>query len=138
MALDRLRKIMEDSVRREIAVSIAYLWQHVKARGIKGVVVRDILKEAAIEEMKHAEALAERMVQLDWEPPTDPTPIRVGTNVKEFGQLDVEEEKKAIALYEEAIKVCRELGDDVTMMLYIKILKDEVDHLTEFENFLED
>ncbi|MBN1422911.1 MAG: ferritin [Planctomycetes bacterium] len=138
MALDQLKKIMEESVRREIAVSVGYLWQHVKARGIKGIVVRDILKETAIEEMKHAEALAERMAQLDWEPPTDPTPIRVGTTVKEFGQIDVEEEKKAIALYEEAIKVCREVGDEVTRMLYMKILKDEVDHLSEFENFLED
>ena len=137
MATDRLKKIMEDSVRREIAVSIAYLWQHVKAKGVHGIVVRDILKQTAIEEMKHAEALAERMDQLGWDPPTDCAPILVGESVEEFGRINIEEEKKAIQLYEEAIKVCAELGDHITRYLYMKILKDEVDHLAEFENFLE-
>ncbi|RLI60145.1 MAG: ferritin, partial [Candidatus Thorarchaeota archaeon] len=49
---------------REIQVSVHYTWQHVLWRGIRGFAVKDELKEIAISEMKHVEAIAERLAYL--------------------------------------------------------------------------
>jgi len=37
------------------------MWQHVLWSGVKGIAVKDELKNISIAEMKHAEAIAERL-----------------------------------------------------------------------------
>src|SRR3972149_1786068 len=70
-----LMDLLNQAVAREIQVSVQYMWQHVLWKGVKGFAVKDALKKIAIEEMKHAEAIAERLNYLGGTPSTRPTPV---------------------------------------------------------------
>lgn len=86
--------------------------------------------------MKHAEAIAERLVILGGTPTTKPTPITVGNNVDEMLKIDKKAEDEAIAMYKEIINVAQCEGDFTTAKLFIEILADEEEHAATFESFL--
>jgi nitrite reductase/ring-hydroxylating ferredoxin subunit len=52
---------LNDAIAREIQVAIQYMWQHVQWGGVKGFAVKSELQSIAVAEMKHAEAIAERL-----------------------------------------------------------------------------
>ena len=60
-ASKQLMELLNRAIAREIQVAVQYMWQHVLWSGVKGFAVKDELKSIAIEEMKHAEAIAERL-----------------------------------------------------------------------------
>ena len=105
MASKKLLEMLNKAIGMEMQVSIQYMWQHVLATGINSIPVAGVFKESAITEMKHAEALAERLAYLDGTPTTKPAPITVGGTLKEMLQIDVKAEEAAIALYRDIIKV---------------------------------
>jgi len=131
-----LKEMLNDAIAREIQVSIQYMWQHVQSVGLKGEVVKEAFKKIAITEMKHAEAIAERLVMLGGIPTTKPTTITVGSNVDEMLKLDKKAEDEAIAMYKEIISVAQCEGDYTTAKLFIDILADEEEHAATFESFL--
>ena len=92
----QLLDLLNEAVARELQVAIQYMWQHVQWGGVKGFAVQDELKSIAIAEMKHAEAIAERLYYLGGIPTTKPTPIFVGTALKEMIAQDVKDEEGAI------------------------------------------
>ena len=56
-----LLDLLNSAIARELQVSIQYMWQHVLWSGVQGHAVKDELKSIGITEMKHAEAIAERL-----------------------------------------------------------------------------
>lgn len=86
------------------------------------------IKKQSIGEMKHAEALIERVLFLDGEPHMEPLALKVGKNAKEMLKSDLEAELAAIVLYNEAVKVAAENKDNGTRDLFVKLLKDEEEH----------
>ncbi len=133
-----LLELLNEAVARELQVSIQYMWQHVLWKGIKGFTVKDELKKIAIVEMKHAEAIAERLAYLGGRPTTKPSPIFVGETVNEMLEQNRKDEEGAIELYNRIIKRAREEGDEVTEQLFKKILADEEEHHDTFTGLLED
>src|SRR5260221_13139884 len=70
------------------------------------------IRKESIEEMRHAEALIERILFLDSSPVmTEPMTLAVGTNVKNQLESDLKLEPEAVALYNAAIEVRRQEGD---------------------------
>jgi len=138
MVSEKLKELLNRGIAREIQVSVQYMWQHVLATGIKGAAIEDIFKETAITEMKHAEAIAERLAYLDGTPTTKPDPIFVGGSLEEMIRNDVKAEEEAVALYKQTIKVAEEEGDITTRRLFEEILGDEEDHLDTFANLLKE
>lgn len=137
MASKELLDLLNQSIAREMQVAIQYMWQHVLAKGIEGLAVRDLFKEFAITEMKHAEEIAERMAYLGGVPTTKPDPIFVGGKLEEMIKNDVKAEEEAIALYRKVLQVARDEGDEVTHRVFRKILADEEEHHDEFTSLLE-
>jgi bacterioferritin len=80
---DELLELLNKAIAREIGVSVQYMWQHVMALGMKSPEIKDVFEDIAIEEMKHAEKIAERLFYLGGIPTTKPTPIEVGKSLKE-------------------------------------------------------
>lgn len=132
--LDSLNK----AIAREMQVSIQYLWQHVLWRGVKGFAVKDKLKAIAIVEMKHAEAIAERLAYFGGTPTTKPEPIVVGETLKEMLEQDAKDEEGAIELYKQIIEIARKEGDETTRRLFEGILEDEEEHYDTFTSLLEE
>jgi bacterioferritin len=87
------------------------------------------IKKQAIDEMKHAEALIERILFLDSMPTMEPLPLTVGDNVRAQLERDLELEVKAVAMYNDAIRIAREAGDNSSRDLFERLLKDEEAHV---------
>jgi bacterioferritin len=137
-ASKKMINMLNDAIAREIQVSIQYMWQHVLWSGVKGFAVKDAFKAIAIDEMKHAEMIAERLNYFGGLPTTKPTPIFVGSSLKEMVVQDKKDEEEAIDLYKQIIELARKEGDDTTGHLFRQILQDEEDHHDTFTTLLED
>ncbi len=88
-----------------------------------------ITKARAIEEMKHAEALIERIIFLDGTPAVAiPLTPEVGANVPQQLQADLASESGAICEYNQASAICREAGDAGSKELFDRLLQDEERH----------
>lgn len=89
----------------------------------------NFIRKQSIGEMKHAEELLERIIFLDGTPKMEPLPLTIGQDVK--GQLrnDLDLELKAVVMYNEAIKIAREAGDNTSRELFERLLKDEEGHV---------
>ncbi|MEM1566096.1 MAG: ferritin-like domain-containing protein [Candidatus Bathyarchaeia archaeon] len=138
MASKKLLEMLNDAIAREIQVSIQYMWQHVQWSGVKGFAVQEELKKVAITEMKHAEAIAERLVYLGGTPTTKPAEIYVGKTLKEMIERDIKDEENAINLYKEIIAQAQKEGDITTAHLFEEILEDEEEHHDLFTTLAEE
>jgi bacterioferritin len=133
-----LMGLLNDAIARELQVAIQYMWQHVQWGGVKGFAVQSELKSIGIAEMKHAEAIAERLYYLGGTPTTKPTPIFVGSTLKEMIAQDVKDEANAIVLYKSIAEKARSEGDETTNRLFREILQQEEDHHDTFTTLMED
>jgi len=91
-------------------------------------------KKLSIDEMKHAEALIERILFLDGTPNMVETlPLHIGQNVKAQMENDLKLEIEAVALYNAAALKAAKAGDNTSRELFTKILKEEEGHVDVFE-----
>lgn len=86
------------------------------------------IKKQSIDEMKHAEALMERILYLDGIPQMEPLALKVGKNVREMVASDFELEAGAVGMYNEAIRIATENADHGSRDLFVRLLKDEEEH----------
>lgn len=137
MASKELKDRLNDAIARELQVSVQYMWQHIMIKGINSESVGGVFKQFAITEMKHAEAIAERLDYLGGVPTTRPTSIEVGKSMKEMLEIDKKVEEEAIGLYKKIIALAVKEGDVVTKKLFESILSDEEGHHNTFSTLLE-
>lgn len=120
----------------ELGAILQYLGHHYEAEGLESPAVIEIFKKTAIDEMKHAEALAERIVYLGGIPVQKPTEVTRGGELKKMIKDDLDAENGAIARYKEHIKLCAEAGDPTTRLMLEEILSDEEEHADIWETTL--
>lgn len=90
----------------------------------------DLTKGRAIEEMRHAEGLIERIIFLDSIPSVDVgLKPQLGSSVKEQMEINLKDEQDARRQYNEAVRVCREAGDDGSRVLFERMIIDEERHV---------
>ena len=138
MASQKLLDWLNKAITRELQVTVQYMWQHVQWSGVEHYAVSDEFKSIAVQEMKHAEAIAERLCYLGGTPTTKPTTIKVGNNLKQMLATDAKDEEGAIKLYKQTIALAAREGDTVTTDLFKKILADEEEHHDFFTGLLEE
>lgn len=90
--------------------------------------------DESIDEMKHADALIERILLLDGHPNVQRLDaVRIGESVPEQFAADLAVEVHAMEALRRGIGVCREHGDDVTRLLFERILASEEEHVDYLE-----
>lgn len=94
------------------------------------------IKKQSIDEMRHAEALMERILFLDATPSMNPLELTIGQTVKEQLQNDLALEVGAVASYNTAIQISREANDNASAELFERLLKDEEGHVDWLETQL--
>jgi bacterioferritin len=87
------------------------------------------IKKQSIGEMKHAEALLERILFLDATPVMQPLPLNVGQDVRAQLQSDLDLEVKAVGMYNASIAAAQQAGDNASRELFERLLKDEEEHV---------
>ncbi|UCE11696.1 MAG: ferritin [Candidatus Thorarchaeota archaeon] len=137
MMTKTLVEMMNKAIGLELQVSIQYMWQHVRIYGFNHLAIAEELKKIAIEEMKHAESIAERIDYLGGIPTTNPAKITLGDTPDQMITNDMLAEEETIAFYKTIISKAAELKDYVTRELFEHILADEEDHHNVFRTLLE-
>jgi bacterioferritin len=87
------------------------------------------LKKQSIGEMKHAEELLERILFLDGTPTMETLALSIGATVKDAIQSDLKLETGAVASYNEAVQIAVANKDNGSRDLFVKLLKDEEEHV---------
>jgi len=120
---------------RELTAISQYMAQHYELEDQDFGKLASRLKEIAIQEMKHAETLAERILYLKGEPTSKPDGVaKKGQKIQEMLTTDIGLEAQAIKMYNDASVVCAAEKDQVSKEVFEQLLKDEEGHLDIFEN----
>lgn len=86
--------------------------------------------EASIDEMKHADELIKRILFLEGLPNLQKLDrIKIGQNVKEVVEADLEVEYSAVPHLKDCIKIAEAESDYATRDLFVQILKSEEHHI---------
>jgi len=89
-----------------------------------------IHKARAIEEMKHAEGLIERIIFLDGVPEISVgLKPRAGAKVQQQLEIDLEDEHEAVRQYNGSVAVCVGVKDDGSRELFEHMIEDEERHV---------
>ena len=141
--------LLNQGVSRELQVSVQYMLQHSKMEKLirkstpENILldkttydaVGAFLKEFAIQEMKHAADIMERIYYLGGEATTKSNKPVIGDSISEFAKLGVTAEEEALALYRKIIDMALKLGDIETKEMFDKIYSEEEKHLFKFQEY---
>jgi len=86
-------------------------------------------RDESIDEMKHADAIIERILFLEGVPNMQRlSKVNIGEDVPEQLKLDLELERNAIPTLNRGIELCRSKGDNGTAELLEDLVVDEEEH----------
>jgi len=135
-ASPKLTEMMNQAIAGELQAIVQYMWHHIMVKGLSSSSLMDVFEDISVEEMKHAEKIAERLFYFDVNPTTKPNPIAVGGDATQMLKADVKAEEEAITLYKDIIKQAASEGDDTTRLLFEEILAEEERHHDTFTTLL--
>jgi bacterioferritin len=129
---------------------LAYYQYWVGAKVIKGVMKDEViaeLTEHATDELRHADMLVARIMQLDGTPILNPKEWQDKTNcgyaaptdfnIKPILEQNIKGEQCAIGVYEKIMEVTKN-KDNITYQMAFEILKDEVEHEDDLQALFKD
>lgn len=115
-----------------------YMNQHFNLDGWDYGELAANMKLIAIDEMRHAEAFAERVKELGGNPTTDlSAAVTKGQDVQQIYNFDAAAEDNTIDAYNSFIKVCNDNGDILSARLFETTIEEEQAHLSYYENVAE-
>lgn len=94
----------------------------------------DTIKKQSLGEMKHAEALLERILFLDGTPTMEPMKLTIGTSVRQALENDLKLELAAVREYNASVQLATEEKDNGSRDLFVELLKDEEEHVDWLES----
>ena len=115
--------------------AINQYWLHYRMLANWGVTkLAEYERHESIDEMKHADMLADRILFLDGLPNFQALGrLRVGESVEEILKADYALEMDALPLLKDAVAHCESVRDFVSRDLFAKILESEEEHVDVIE-----
>ena len=129
---------LNEALKNELTAVNQY-WLHYRLLDNMGVKkLAEFERHESIDEMKHADELAERVLFLDGLPNFQALGrLRIGENVEEMLKADYELEVEAVDQLRGAIAHCEKVKDYVSRELFAKILASEEEHIDHLEQQFE-
>jgi bacterioferritin len=129
---------LNEALKNELTAINQY-WLHYRMLDNWGVArLAAFEREESIDEMKHADKLADRILFLGGLPNFQLLGrLRVGETVEEILKADLAVEEEAIPLLKDAIAHCESVRDYVSRDLFSDILESEEHHVDELEKQFE-
>ena len=134
----KVTELLNEALKNELTAINQY-WLHYRMLDNWGVKkLAEYERKESIDEMKHADRIAERILFLDGLPNFQALArLRIGENVEEVLKADLEAELEGALIYRELIAHAETVRDYVTRDLAREILEDEEGHIdfieTQFE-----
>ena len=123
---------------RELSAILQYMAQHYELDNDDFGKLAKTIKVTAIVEMKHAEKFGERILFLGGVPTSKPDlDAKKGQDIAGMIATDITLEEQAIDLYNSASALCAAEQDMVSKQIFDELVKEETDHLDEFQNIQE-
>ncbi len=121
---------LNEALKNELTAINQY-WLHYRVLDNWGVhKLAEYERLESIDEMKHADMLAERILFLDGLPNFQALhKLKVGETVSEILKADLAVEQDAIPLLKDAIEYCETVRDYVTREIFARILESEEEHV---------
>lgn len=135
---DKVIEFLNQALTNELTAINQY-WLHYRVLADWGVTrLAEYERHESIDEMKHADVLAERILFLDGLPNFQAIHrLKVGETVEEILRADLAVELEAIPLLKDAIAYCESVRDFTSREIFERILESEEDHVdfleTQFE-----
>jgi bacterioferritin len=130
--------LLNEGRARELSAILQYLAQHYELEDQGVGKLGEQIKKIGIEEMKHAEALAERILFLNGVPTSKPDVVaKKGEDIPALLKTDIGLEEQAVKMYNEAALTCAAAKDQISKQLFEQLLKDEEEHLDYFQTTLD-
>ncbi|WP_299329253.1 bacterioferritin [Parasphingopyxis sp.] len=131
---EKVIEFLNEALKNELTAVNQY-WLHYRMLDNWGIKkLAEFERHESIDEMKHADQLAERILFLDGLPNFQLLGrLRVGESVEEILKADLALEHDAIPLLRDAIEHCEKVRDYVSRDLFAAILDSEEDHVDTLE-----
>jgi bacterioferritin len=134
MAKKSVIDLLNEARSRELTAILQYMAQHYELEDQGMGKLGDKMKKVAIEEMKHAETLAERILFIGGVPGSKPDAVaKKGESIPQMLDTDIALEEAAVTMYNSAANACSEAGDQISKQIFEKLLAEEEDHLDLFQ-----
>jgi bacterioferritin len=134
----RVIELLNEALRNELTAVNQY-WLHYRLLDNAGVKkLAEFERHESIDEMKHADQLAERILFLDGLPNFQMLGrLRIGQTVEEMLRADLELEVEAVEQLRGAIAHCESVRDYASRDLFGRILANEEEHIDHLEQQFE-
>lgn len=134
----KVLELLNEALKNELTATNQY-WLHYRLLDNWGVhKLAEFERSESIDEMKHADRLAERVLFLDGLPNFQALGrLRIGENVEEVLKADMELELEALNQLKGAIAQCEAVKDYVSRDLFSDILENEEEHIDTLEQQFE-
>ena len=113
----------------ELTAIVQYMTQSEMCQGWGYRRLGEQTKVRAIEEMRHAEGLIERIIFLDSIPKIEVgLKPQLGSKVQEQLAINLKDEQEAVVQYNQAVRICVEAKDEGSKALFDRMIADEERH----------
>ena len=131
---EQVIQYLNETLRNELTAVNQY-WLHYRMLGNWGVArLAEFERHESIDEMKHADRLAERILFLEGLPNFQMLGrLRIGQTVEEMLRADLELEIEAVEQLKTAIAHCETVRDFTSRDLFARILSNEESHVDHLE-----
>ncbi len=120
---------LNSALSSELTASVQYMTHSEMCQNWGYKRLGELTKVRAIEEMRHAEGLIERIIFLDSLPTVDVgLKPQLGSKVQEQMEINLKDELDAVRQYNDAVKICVAASDDGSKALFERMIKDEERH----------
>jgi len=130
----KIIELLNQALANELTAVNQY-WLHYRMLANWGVKkLADFERHESIDEMKHADILAERVLFLEGLPNFQALGrLRIGESVEEILKADLALENEAIPHLREAIAYCETARDYISREIFERILENEEEHVDTLE-----
>jgi bacterioferritin len=131
---EKVIEFLNESLKNELTAINQY-WLHYRLLDNWGIRrLAEFERQESIDEMKHADRLAERILFLEGLPNFQMLGrLRIGESVEEVLRADLELEREAVVQLRNAIEYCETKRDYVSRDLFAEILQNEEEHVDTLE-----
>ena len=122
--------MLNEALHEELVAISQYFLHAEMCENWKYTKLANFIRKQSIDEMKHAEAIIERILFLDGVPSMGRAlTLTIGKNVQEQLDNDLKLEIEAVGMYNRAVKLAREENDNASRELFERFVKDEEAHV---------